>query len=120
MLLLAGAGLAAAVGVGINALFHWLEANYGLAIAYEAVIGALVALAVVSALIGVALLKIAPGPLPRPHRHGRTVAAKATTTLATPARQLARADPLTEVMIGVAAACLVGWLVSSRIQRKPK
>jgi hypothetical protein len=120
LLLLAGAGLAAAIGVGINALFHWLEARYGLAVAYEAVSGGLVALAIVSALAGIALLKIALPSLPRPHRHGRAVAAQATMALATPAKSLAKADPVTEVMIGVAAACLVGWLASSRIQRRVK
>ena len=120
LLLSAGAGLVAAIGVGIDALFRWLEANYGRAVAYEAVIGVLTALAIVSALIGVFLLKIAPPSLPRPHRHGRTVAAKATMALSTPARSLAKADPVTEVMIGLAAVCLVGWLVSSRTQAKMK
>ena len=42
LLLAAGAGLIAATGVGVNALFHWLDTNYGLAIAYEVVIGALI------------------------------------------------------------------------------
>jgi hypothetical protein len=120
LLLSAGAGLVAAIGIGVDALFHWLDANYGLAVAYGAVIGILAALAILSALIGVALLKMAPPSLPRPHRHGRSVAAKATTALSGPARSLTKADPVTEVMIGLAAACLVGWLVASRAQRKMK
>jgi hypothetical protein len=120
LLLSAGAGLIAAIGVGVDALFHWLEANYGLAVAYWAVIGILVALAIVSASIGVVLLKSGPPSLPGPRRHGRAVAAKATMAFATPVRSLAKADPATEIMIGLAAACLVGWLVSSRAQRKMK
>jgi len=117
LLLAAGAGLIAAIGVGANALFHWLDTNYGLAIAYEAIIGGLVGLGIVSALLGIALLKAAPPSLPRPHRHGRSVAAKATMALSVPNRGLTKADPVTEVMIGLAAACLVGWLVSSRIAK---
>lgn len=120
LLLAAGAGLIAAIGVGVNALFHWLETNYGLATAYETVIGILAILAIVTALIGIALLKAALPPLPRPHRHGRAAATKATMALSMPARGLAKADPTTEVMIGLAAACLVGWLVSSRIQARTK
>jgi hypothetical protein len=37
-----------------------------------------------------------------------------------PRKALVKADPLTEVMIGLAAACLVGWLVSSRMGRSRK
>src|ERR1700759_4287387 len=66
LLLVAGAGLVAAIGVGVDALFHWLEANYGLTVAYAAVSGGLVILAAASALTGVALLKLAPRPVPRP------------------------------------------------------
>jgi hypothetical protein len=121
LLLAAAAGLVAAIGVGIDALFHWLETNYGLAAAYEVVIGFLAGLGIVSALIGVSLLKAAPPPLPRPHRrHGRAAAAKATMALSMPNRSLARADPVTEVMIGLAAACLVGWLALSRTHAKTK
>ena len=120
LLLAAGAGLIAAIGVGFDASFHWLETNYGLATAYEVIAGILAGLGIVSAVIGVAMLKAALPPLPRPHRHGRAAASKATMALSMPARGLAKADPTTEVMIGLAAACLVGWLVSSRIQARTK
>lgn len=120
LLLAAGAGLIATIGVGVNALFRWLETNYGLATAYEVVIGILASLAIVSAVIGVALLKAAPPRLPRPHRHGGAVATKTTMALSMPDRSLTKADPVTEVMIGLAAACLVGWLVFSRTQAKMK
>jgi hypothetical protein len=117
LLLAAGAGLIAAVGVGANALFHWLDTNYGLTVAYEAVIGGLAGLGIVSALIGIALFKASLPSLPRPHRHGRSAAVKATMALPVPNRGLTKADPATEVMIGLAAACLIGWLVSSRIAK---
>jgi hypothetical protein len=118
LLLAAGAGLIAAIGVGANALFHWLDANYGLTVAYEAVIGGLIGMGILSASIGIALLKAAPPRLPRPHHHGRSAAAKATAAFSVPSRSLTKADPATEVMIGLAAACLVGWLVSSRMAKK--
>jgi hypothetical protein len=121
LLLGAAASLVAAIGVGIDALFHWLETNNGLATAYGTIIGILVILAIVSAVIGIALLKAGLPPLPRPHRHGRAAATKATMALSMPARGLVKADPTTEVMIGLAAAaCLVGWLVFSRTQSKAK
>jgi hypothetical protein len=124
LLLSGGAGIVAAIGVGIAALFHWLEIKYGSTVAYEAVIGVLALLGVLSALIGVVLLKIALPPVPRPHRHGRaagrSVAAKAGLALSAPRESLVKADPVTEMMIGLAAACLVGWLVSSRRQARSK
>jgi hypothetical protein len=33
---------------------------------------------------------------------------------------LLKTDPATEIMIGLAAACLVGWLVTSRFDRTHK
>jgi hypothetical protein len=124
LLLSGGASLVAAIGVGIAACFHWLEIRYGSTVAYEAVIGVLALLGAVSALIGIVLIKIALPPVPRPHRHGRaagrSVAAKAAVALSTPRESLAKADLVTEMMIGVAAACLLGWLVSSRSQTRTK
>ncbi|MBV9460266.1 MAG: hypothetical protein JO141_22535 [Bradyrhizobium sp.] len=120
LLLGAAAGLIAAIGVGADALFHWLETNYGLATAYEVIAGILAGLGIASAVIGVAMLKAAPPPLPRPHPHARAAASKATMALAMPARGLAKSDRTTEVMIGLAAACVAGWLVFSRMQAKTK
>src|SRR6202000_1077355 len=57
LLLAAAAGLVGAISVGISALFHWIEINYGLNTAYAAVAGLLVVLAFVSAGIAVLLLK---------------------------------------------------------------
>ena len=119
LLLSAGAGIIAAIGVGIAALFHWLETAYGVNAAYGIVISLLLVLGVASALTGIVLLRQELPPLPRPHRHaaaaGRAVAARAMLTASAPHRSLAKADRVPEVMIGLAAACLLGWLVSSRM-----
>ena len=119
LLLAGGAGIVAAIGVSIAALFDWLETAYGTNIAYEAVIGLLLLLGVASALTAIIMLKQALPPVPRPHRHaaaaGRSVAARAVLAASAPHKSLMKADPLTEVMIGLAAACLLGWLVSSRM-----
>jgi hypothetical protein len=120
LLLAAAAGLVGAIAVGIAALFHWLDTTYGLHTAYEAVAGLLVFLALVSAGIAVLLLKGKLPPIPRPRRQqtktaGRSLAAEAM--LATTPQRLLKTDPATEVMIGLAAACLLGWLAASRLGR---
>ena len=125
LLLSAGAGIIAAIGVGIAALFHWLETAYGANAAYGIVIALLLFLGVACALTAIVLLKRGLPPLPRPHRHaaaaGRSVAARAVLAASAPHKGLVKADPVTEVMIGLAAACLVGWLVSSRMgQPQPR
>jgi hypothetical protein len=119
LFLSAGAGIIAAIGIAIAALFHWLETTYGSNAAYGIVIGLLLFLAAASALTAIVLLKQGLPPLPRPNRHaavaGRSIAAKAMMAASSSRRSLTKADPVTEVMIGLAAACLVGWLVSSRM-----
>ena len=125
LLLSAGAGIIAAIGISIAALFHWLEIAYGANAAYGIVIGLLILLAVASALTAIVLLKQGLPPLPRPHRHaaaaGQSVAARAVLAASASHKSLMKADPVTEVMIGLAAACLVGWLVSSRVgQSQPR
>jgi uncharacterized membrane protein len=121
LLLAAAAGLVGAIAVGIAALFHWLETAYDLKVAYAAVAGLLVVLALVSAGIAVLLLKGKLPPIPRPKRQkakaaGRSLAARAM--LATTSNKgLLSTEPATEIMVGLAAACLVGWLVISRFGR---
>lgn len=121
LVLAAAAGLVGAIAVGIAALFHWLEITHGLNTAYAAVAGLLVLLALVSAGIAVLLLTARLPPIPRPKRQkakaaGRSLAARAM--LATTSNKgLLNTEPATEIMIGVAAACLVGWLVISRSGR---
>jgi hypothetical protein len=122
--LLLAAGLAGAIAIGIAALFHWLEIVYGLKAAYAGVAGLLVMLAFVSAGMAMLLLKGKLPPIPRPKRGrskaaGRSLAAKAMLAT-TSNRGPLQADCATEIMIGLAAACLVGWLVTSRFGRSVK
>lgn len=124
LLLAAAAGLVGAISVGISALFHWIEINYGLNTAYGAVAGLLVVLALLSAGVAVLLLKGKLPPIPRPKRHqskvaGRSLAARAMLAT-TSNRGLLKTDAATEIMIGLAAACLVGWLAASRSGRSVK
>jgi hypothetical protein len=120
LLLAAAADLIAAIGVGIAALFHWIESIYGPYPAYAAVAGLLLCLTIVSAVTAIVLLKLSMPPVPRPRRPqtrdiGRSLAADAMRTASVPRKMLLQADPATEVMIGLAVACLAGWLVSSRL-----
>jgi hypothetical protein len=121
LLLAAAAGLVGAIAVAISALFHWLEITYGLKAAYAAVAGLLVVLAFLSTGFAVLLLNGKLPPIPRPRRHdskaaGRSLAARAMLAT-TSNRGLLKTDGATEIMIGLAAACLVGWLAASRYGR---
>jgi hypothetical protein len=121
LLIGAVAGLVGAISVGMAALFRFIEAHYGPNTAYEVVSGGLVLLALVSAGISILLLKVKLPPIPRPGRQrtkaaGRSLAARAM--LATTPQRLLKTDSATEIMIGLAAACLVGWLVTSRVHRR--
>lgn len=121
LMLAAAAGLVGAIAVGAAALFHWLETTHGLKTAYAAIAGLLVVLALLSAGLAVLLLKGKLPPIPRPRRQhskaaGRSLAARAMLAT-TSNRGLLKTDPATEIMIGLAAACLVGWLAASRLRR---
>jgi hypothetical protein len=120
LLLAAVAGMVGAISVGLAALFHWLEITRGEVTAYAGVGGLLVILALVSAGVAMLLLKGKLAPFPRPGRQrtkaaGRSLAAK--TMLATTSNRVLKTDAATEIMIGLAAACLVGWLAASRLGR---
>jgi hypothetical protein len=120
LLLVAAAGLIGAIAVGMAALFYWIELTYGLNTAYAAVAGLLVVLALISAGIAILLMRSKLPPIPRPKRQqtkavGRSLAAEAM--LATTPQRILKTDPATEIMIGLAAACLVGWLAASRLGR---
>lgn len=121
LLLAAVAGLVGAISVGIAAFFHWLELTYGLKAAYAAVAGLLVLLALISAGVAVLLLKGKLPPIPRPRRQETRTAGRSLTARAmlatTSGKGLLKTDPATEIMIGLAAACLVGWLAASRFGR---
>jgi hypothetical protein len=123
LLLCGSASLIAAIGVGVAALFHWLEANYGLNHAYAIVSGLLAVLSLASALTATLLCKRGLPPVPRPGRQtialGRHMAADTSIAAsAAPRTPLIKApfkvDAPTEVMAALAAVCLVGWVVWSR------
>jgi hypothetical protein len=120
-LLAAGAGVIAAIGVGLAALFRWIDIHYGTTFAYGGIAGLLIVLALVSALAGLILLRQPLPSLPSPRKQiktaGRTVASEAMLAVSAPHKALLKADPATEIMIGLAAACLAGWLVTSRLGR---
>lgn len=102
------------------ALFHWIATVYEPNTAYAAIAGLLLGLSLVGAFIAVWLLKRSLPPVPRPRRDQtraarRSLANDAILMASVPRKALLKADPATEIMIGLAAACLVGWLVSSRL-----
>lgn len=118
LLLAAVASLVGAISVGIAALFHGIKSTYGLNAAYAAIAGLLVFLAFVGAGVAILLLKGKLPPVPRPRQTkavGRSLAAE--TMLAATPQRLLKTDPATEIMIGLATACLVGWLAASRLGR---
>jgi len=122
LLLATAAGLIATIGVGFAALFHWIATVYEPNTAYAAIAGLLLGLSLVGAFIAVWLLKRSLPPVPRPRRDQtraarRSLANDAILMASVPRKALLKADPATEIMIGLAAACLVGWLVSSRLGR---
>lgn len=124
LLLAAAAGLVGAIAVGIAALFHWLEIIYGLKAAYAAVATLLLFLALLSVGIAVLLLEGKLPPIPRPRRQhskaaGQSLAARAMLAT-TSSKGVLKTDAATEIMIGLAAACLVGWLAASRFGRSVK
>jgi hypothetical protein len=122
LLLSVAAGLVAAIGVGLAALFHWLEAKYGPYAAYGLIASLLLILTLIGALAGILLLKKPLPPLPDPRQPvkaaGRAVASETAVTLASAPNALMRANRRMQVMIGLAAACFLGWLVSSRRERE--
>jgi len=119
VLLIAGAVLMfAAVAVGIGALFHVIELRYGTNTAYAVIGGGLFVLGAILILAGVAALRRRIPPLPRPHRQAE--AAKRMVVGSAAVRALStdriKADPVTQLLIGAAAAVLFGWIVASRVQ----
>jgi len=122
--LLVGAVLAlfAAIAVGVTALFHFIEHHYGADIAYGAIGGGLLVLAIVLFLIGWAMLRRRTSPLPRPERQAqaarrelvRPTALRAIGWL--PGTETLKANPTTKVLVAAAATMLVGWIVASRLR----
>jgi hypothetical protein len=105
-----------AIAVGAVALFHVIELRYGANIAFAALGGGLVVLAVILMLAGWLMLQ-RRAPVPRPERQFR--AAKQMLVGSTISRAVAslreteagRPDATTQVLLGAAAVVAVGWLV---------
>jgi hypothetical protein len=119
LLLAALASLIGGVGVGLAALFHFLELKYGATVAYAVIGGLLIVLAVLEATLGVAQLRQALPSPPDPRRHARTVsriaAAESISAIAASGKAL---RPVMPPAIGVLSVGLLGWLVASRVRQR--
>lgn len=108
----------AAAGVGLSAVFYWVQVHYGTKIAYAVIGGGLLVLGAILILIGVAVLRRKVPPLPRPHRQAQAAKQLAAGSIAVRAVSMdaTKADAMTQVLIGAAATALAGWLVATRMQ----
>lgn len=108
-----------AIAVGVVALFHFLALRYGPDIAFAALGGGLVLLAVILLLAGWVMMRRGAPPLPRPREQAR--AAKqilmgstiSRAVAALRANEAARPDATTQILLGAAAVVAVGWLAAS-------
>jgi hypothetical protein len=112
----------AAVAVGITALFHFLERSYGVDIAYGAIGGGLLVLAILLFSAGWIVLRREPPALPRPYRQAQIakqalVGSAARHTIGSKlGLDAARSDALTRLLFGAAVTALVGWITASRLR----
>lgn len=123
MLVAGGCSIAVAVGIGVAAVFHWLEARYGDYVAYGTLGGLFLLIGIVGVSVGVRLLgRRVPVP-PRPRRQTRAL--KRAIALSAISRALDtrnaesgfRPDKVTQTLAGAAAAAFLGWIASSYIRR---
>jgi hypothetical protein len=113
-----------AITVGAVALFHFIELRYGTNIAFGALGGGLLVLAVILLLAGWLMLQRRAAPLPRPERQFR--AAKQMLMGSTISRavmavrdtEAAKPDATTHVLLGTAAVAAIAWLVASHLGPK--
>jgi hypothetical protein len=122
-LLLGGVlALFAAVAVGITALFHFLERSYGVDIAYGAIGGGLLLLAILLFSTGWIVLRRKRPALPRPYRQAHAakqalVGSAAWHTIGSKlGPEAVRSDALTRLLFGAAVTMLVGWITASRLR----
>src|SRR5690349_20690614 len=108
----------AAAGVGLSAVFYWVQAHYGTKIAYAVIGGGLLVLGAILILVGVAVFRRDVPPLPRPRRQAQAAKQLAAGSVAVRAVSMdaPKADAMTQVLIGAAATAVVGWLVGSQMQ----
>jgi hypothetical protein len=123
VLLGGGVAVLTAAGFGVAALFRFIELRYGTDVALETLSGFFAIIGVVGVLIGIGLLKRQTPPLPRPHRQveefKRSVVASAALRLLPNDRRLTLVtrDPVTQLLIGAAAAFAIGWISASGLTR---
>ncbi len=114
--------LFAAIAVGVTALFHFIERHYGADIAYGAIGGGLLVLAIVLLLIGWAMLRRRTPPLPRPRRQLQAARRELVRPAALhaigwlPGAKTVKANPSSKFLIAAAATMLVGWIVAWRLR----
>jgi hypothetical protein len=119
-LLLGGVlALFGAIAVGAVALFHVLALRYGTEIAFAALGGGLVLLAIILLLAGWLMIRSQAAAPPRPHRQfraakqmlvGSTVARAVTAVHAT---EGGKPDMTTQILLGAAAIVAAGWIAAS-------
>lgn len=123
-IIVAGAlSIAVALGIGMAALFHWLEAHYGPYVAYGTLGGLFLLGGIVSVIIGLRLLSRPLPPVPRPHRQARALrraivapaVSRALTTVYV--GNGTRPDKVTQALAGAAAVTLLGWIAALYVQR---
>jgi hypothetical protein len=123
-MLVAGAfSIAVALGIGVAALFHWLEVHYGPYVAYGALGGLFFLAGIASLLIGLRWLRRPLSPVPTPHRQARALKraiavpalSRAFTTVY--AGNGAKPDKVTQALACAAAVTLLGWIATSYVRR---
>jgi hypothetical protein len=115
----------ASAAVGLTALFHFVALRYGTETAYASIGGGLLLIGIFLLLVGLIVLRRRVPALPRPRRQaqlardrakGMIFGSAASRLLAGP---VAKADPVTQVLVGIAATMLVGWIVAARFSSLP-
>jgi hypothetical protein len=121
--LLGVSSLVGSLFIGASALFSMIEARLGLYVAYEIVGGTLLLIGLMAILGAAALLKRKLPHLPsaRPHAQNfkRSVTLSAATRLAFGGAQGRSQNPTTNIIAGVAAALVIGWIAASHMSRDP-
>jgi hypothetical protein len=124
-MLLAGVlAIFAAIAVGVGALFHLVAVRYGIDWAYAAIGGGLFIVGLTLLGVGWAVLRQPAATFPRPRRQAqaarrmmvRPAVLGAVTRLYE--AKANGADPVTKVLIGVAATLLLSWVVASHLQSR--
>lgn len=119
----------AAIVVGFIALYHFLALRYGAYIGFAVIGGGLLLLGIILLLIGWVMTRRKAAPLPRPRRQlraarqmllgtavGRAFGALQRSDAAKrAAKQAAKPDPTTQILLGTAAILAVGWIAASHL-----